>query len=321
MPSEYRRREALRQIAAETLHIVDAGSYRAKERSYSLHTREAKQKTRFYHLHTLSNWSSPPANQFAGNHGTQTHVSILEISTIKCARLLSTILRNNPHRNGGIGVLNFASATKPGGGFQRGAEAQEESIARSSNLFSFLTTADAQNFYDMHKAEPRNHFYTNSMIYSPGIEIFRDDDGRLTKPIQADVLTSAAVNADEVRRSTQARQRGRAATEQEIESVMKERMARILFLFEQSGVRNLVLGSFGTGVFRNNVDVVARLWAELLWVPGARFGRSFDRVFFAILGRRTYIDFGNAFNHYTHQHASRPYYGPDLPIVPMTLRA
>jgi len=73
-------------------------------------------------------------------------------------------------------------------------------------------------------------------------------------------------------------------------------MARILYLFEQRGVRNLVLGSFGTGVFRNDVNVVARLWAELLSVPGARFAGSFDRVFFAILGRKTFVDFGNAFN-------------------------
>lgn len=37
-----------------------------------------------------------------------------------------------------IGVLNFASAKNPGGGFLRGAQAQEESLARSSALYRSL---------------------------------------------------------------------------------------------------------------------------------------------------------------------------------------
>jgi len=35
---------------------------------------------------------------------------------------------------------------------------------------------------------------------------------------------------------------------------MKERMVRVLFLFNQQGIRNVVLGIFGAGVFRNDVD-------------------------------------------------------------------
>jgi uncharacterized protein (TIGR02452 family) len=134
------------------------------------------------------------------------------------------------------------------------------------------------------------------MIYSPGVQFFRDEDAKWTKPISIEVLTSAAVNAGEVRKSNHARQRGADATEKEIITVMRERMGRILYLFEIKGVKNLVLGSFGTGVFRNEVNVIARLWAELLSGPASRFGRSFDRVFFAILGKKTYVDFANAFN-------------------------
>ncbi|HBR75644.1 MAG TPA: TIGR02452 family protein, partial [Cyanobacteria bacterium UBA11159] len=37
-----------------------------------------------------------------------------------------------------IGVLNFASAKNPGGGFLRGTQAQEESLARSSALYKSL---------------------------------------------------------------------------------------------------------------------------------------------------------------------------------------
>ncbi|KAF9012724.1 hypothetical protein BDQ17DRAFT_1498306 [Cyathus striatus] len=34
-----------------------------------------------------------------------------------------------------------------------------------------------------------------------------------------------------------------------IDDTMKERMARVLYLFEKQGIRNVVLGSFGTGCF------------------------------------------------------------------------
>jgi uncharacterized protein (TIGR02452 family) len=81
------------------------------------------------------------------------------------------------------------------------------------------------------------------MIYSPGVVFFRDDDGGWIEPLEVDVLVSAAVNAGVARRA------GKDA-ESRIEAAMKERMARVLFLFSQQGVRNVVLGSFGTGVFR-----------------------------------------------------------------------
>ena len=79
--------------------------------------------------------------------------------------------------------------------------------------------------------------------------------------------------------------------EDKVAAAMEERMARILYLFEKEGVKNIVLGSFGTGVFKNKVDMVARIWAQHLSSPGARFQHSFDRVVFAILGRETFDTF------------------------------
>jgi len=132
------------------------------------------------------------------------------------------------------------------------------------------------------------------MIYSPAVEIFRDDQGGYTKPISVDILTCAAVHAGEVRESKQG-YTGRQGREGKIQSVMRERMGRILYLFEKKGVRNLVLGSFGTGVFGNDVDVVANIWADLLLVRSARFKASFDRVMFAIVGRKTFVEFEEGF--------------------------
>ena len=98
-----------------------------------------------------------------------------------------------------IGVLNFASAKKPGGGFMNGAQAQEESIARASTLYPSLISNEGRKFYAHYRADPDNALYTHAMVYSPAVVLFRDDMGNWKKPIDVDVLTSAAVNAGEVR--------------------------------------------------------------------------------------------------------------------------
>jgi uncharacterized protein (TIGR02452 family) len=132
------------------------------------------------------------------------------------------------------------------------------------------------------------------MIYSPGVTFFRDDRGGWTEPRTADVLTCAAVNAG-VARKTFFGVVGGTAEEARIEKVMRERMARILYAFEREGVRHCVLGSFGTGVFQNDVGMVARIWADLLVASEARFAGSFARVVFAIIGQKTFEDFKEAF--------------------------
>lgn len=126
------------------------------------------------------------------------------------------------------------------------------------------------------------------MIYSPQVLFIRDDEGEWQPPIEVDVVTSAAVNAGVVRRYLRER---KSEDESEIYVAMKERMARILFLFERYGVRNVILGSFGTGVFRNSVELVAEIWGELLMADDARFKNSFDHVVFAILGFSTFNTF------------------------------
>jgi uncharacterized protein (TIGR02452 family) len=140
------------------------------------------------------------------------------------------------------------------------------------------------------------------MTYSPRVLFFRSDKGDWLPPIEADIVTSAAVNAGVVRRylrqgnsDDNREERNSALDESDLEAAMKERMARILYLFERNGVRNVVLGSFGTGVFRNRVELVAGIWKELLVGEQARFRDSFDRVVFAVLGTATFKVFERTF--------------------------
>ena len=189
-----------------------------------------------------------------------------------------------------IGLLNFASAIKPGGEFINGANAQEESIARSSTLHLSLESRRATPFYELHVRDNRGGFYSHAMIYSPSVAIFRDDNGGWLCPYHVDIITSPAVNAGLVRKLRL------PDTEKKILSSMKERMGRILALFERSGIRNLVLGSFGTGVFQNDIGSLAKIWGELLVAPGSRFADSFDQVIFAIPDSYTREKFEMGFN-------------------------
>jgi hypothetical protein len=198
-------------------------------------------------------------------------------------------------------------------------------------------TAPGQRFYALHKNPKmkKNKYYSHSMIYTRGVQLFRSDAGEWVPPATVDMLTSAAVNAGAVRnregggRGDKDKAKGESGAgaikkylkpvadttttasssseskptpaptkdvEKAIEDVMRERMGRVLYLFENEGVEDLVLGSFGTGVFRNKVPMVAKLWVELLADPNARFKNSFRRVAFAIIDQKTCEVFKEVFN-------------------------
>jgi uncharacterized protein (TIGR02452 family) len=280
-------RADLRDIAKTTLDAVSSGKVTVKGLLYDLNgiLAESRLQTAYYAPDSLlSTWRSfSPAQP----HPTaiSTVIEFLETTTLDAARSAGLKGYKRP-----IGVLNFASAEQPGGGFINGANAQEESIARSSTLYASLITPTAQQFYSLHSAHGRDGFYSHAMVYSPHVVVFRTDDGGMVPPMEIDVLTSPAVHAGLVRKRLSG-----SAIERDIRRAMRERMARILFLFERRQVRNLILGSFGTGVFQNDVDTVAQLWAELLCGPSARFGRSFHYVAFAMIDTPTYLQFKRAF--------------------------
>lgn len=287
-----KKRDNLKNIADTTLKVIEAGSITFANSYLDLaaKVRFSNHNTRYYPPDdpSSSRWASdapmlPP---------TKTEISILEISTLDGAGFLSDAVSSSTSF-GRIAVLNFASATRPGGGFLGGAQAQEESIARSSTLYPSLTTDTAQQFYKLHLRDRQGGLYHHAMIYTPSVVIFRNDAGGWVTPFEVDILTSAAVNAGDVRNKNG--HADHAKVESTIESTMKERMGRILSLMEQQGAKNLVLGSFGTGVFGNSVKIVARIWADLLTSKGARYRSSFDRVVFAILGTSTFTTFKQAF--------------------------
>lgn len=168
-------------------------------------------------------------------------------------------------------ALNFASAKNPGGGFLGGARAQEESLARASALWACI---ERSAMYPHHRARHHDAFYTDWVIYSPRVPVFRDDRGVLLEaPRRVSFLTSPAVNAGVVL-SRDPGQRGA------IRAAMAGRIRRVLGAALEHGHEALVLGAWGCGVFRNDPEEVAELFSAALSGP---FRGAFKRVVFAVL--------------------------------------
>ncbi|MFI6401986.1 TIGR02452 family protein [Streptomyces sp. NPDC050548] len=249
----------LRGIAQQTEQIVAAGGYRTadgREVSIAAQTAAARAGTGLY---------GPEPVRIPEFSPVDTFIEVTGESSLEAARRLT----------GPVAVLNFASARNPGGGFLNGAQAQEEALCRASALYTCLL--EARGFYDHHRAH-RDPFYTDRVIHSPAVPVFRDDKGRLLdEPYTAGFLTAAAPNAGVVLRTAPER----AA---ELPGAVAVRAERVLETALAHGYRRLVLGAWGCGVFRHDPAQVAGAFHALLG-PGGRFAGAFEHVVFGVLDR------------------------------------
>jgi uncharacterized protein (TIGR02452 family) len=167
--------------------------------------------------------------------------------------------------------LNFASAKNAGGGFLTGAQAQEESIARATGLYPCLLKA-TRDYYELHR-QMKSCVYTDTMIYSPDVPIFKTESGSNLDNLQkVSLITSAAVNAGVVMQ----REPNNIPF---IEKFMRQRIDKVLILAQERGHEVLVLGAWGCGVFQNDPEKVALWFKEAL---ETRFQNGFKRIVFAV---------------------------------------
>ena len=171
-----------------------------------------------------------------------------------------------------VGVLNFASARHPGGGFLGGSQAQEESLARSSGLYACLT--QFAEMYAFNARPESTGLYSDHLVYSPGVPVLRHDEGHwLPRPLLLDIITAPAVNAGALARNS-------PELLPQLVPTMRQRLRLVLAAAARHGIEALVLGAWGCGVFANDPIQIARLFAEALAEPGIR-GR-FRHLDFAI---------------------------------------
>ncbi|MEW2567961.1 TIGR02452 family protein [Streptomyces sp. NPDC047070] len=257
----------LRAIARQTEEIVAAGSYRAsdgREVSIAAAVTAARAGTRMYGPEPVGTPGSS-GSATSTDSSADTFFEVTGESSLEAARRLT----------GPVAVLNFSSARNPGGGYLNGAQAQEEALCRASALYTCVVEVRA--FYDHHRTH-RDAFYTDRVIHSPAVPVFRDDRGAfLDEPYTAGFLTAAAPNAGVIRRTTPERV-------SELPRALASRAERVLETAAAHGYRRLVLGAWGCGVFQNDPAQVASAFATLLG-DGGRFSGTFEHVVFGVLDR------------------------------------
>ena len=187
-----------------------------------------------------------------------------------------------------IAVLNFASATNPGGGVKSGASAQEECLCRCSTLYPTLNQRWLWDQYFLPNRAANDPLHTDVCIYTPGVVICKTDESfpqRLPEEQFAtvDVVTCAAPNLRRVPGNYHNPDASKAAsiTRQQLFDLHVKRAKHILHVAATNGVDCLVLGAFGCGAFENDPNIVAKAYAVAL----EEYRRRFDVIEFAIYCR------------------------------------
>mmetsp|Transcript_13395 Transcript_13395/g.22022 ORF Transcript_13395/g.22022 Transcript_13395/m.22022 type:complete len:375 (-) Transcript_13395:106-1230(-) len=255
-------------LAAQTLKIQEQGGYWLDGKCIILEPMLR---------HSISSTVLYPANGMRAESradrlvqtSCKTIIEVTEETTIQAGARIHAEL--GVKAGGALCLLNFASAKNPGGGFQGGSLAQEESLALSSGLYACLVN-HMNDFYTPHRGNPNDGLYSHAMLYSPRVPFFRGDSGSFSAMWCAGVVTSPAPNAGVARKKR---------SDNEIVVTLRERIGRILSVAADQGHTHLVLGAFGCGVFRNDANEVAAAFDY--WLRGCgKYAGAFEKIVFAI---------------------------------------
>ena len=150
-----------------------------------------------------------------------------------------------------LALLDFASFVNPGGGYERGAWAQEEAICSESTLFNVLREQKA--WYAANRSRSINcELYRNRGLVVPKVRFEREGYHSY-----ADVIVVAAPNARRARENYRIK-------DDALVAAMRDRIRFVLAIADELGHQKLVLGAYGCGVFGWDAEVVARLFLEEL---------------------------------------------------------
>lgn len=194
-------------------------------------------------------------------------------------------------------ILNLASAQKPGGAYQKGSSAQEESLCRSSNLSLSLYQFGDPAYKHIrecgvpHKTPGYPLDLNYGGIYTPDVTFFRNNQSKYftlkEQPFRCDVITVAALSFSGRNDYSLAEELRFCAADGgfngEGEAVMLNKIRTIFRMGVEHGKDALVLGAFGCGVYKLPTDAVAALFRRVMNEP--EFASKFRLLVFAILER------------------------------------
>lgn len=215
----------------------------------------------------LSNWVITDENE---NY----HLSSLTHGTGKEAQVLVSKKRSFEaacaYKGKHISVLNFASATNPGGGVTKGANAQEECLCRISTLYECISDEEIkEDFHKKHwialKTGQMDSFYNDDCIQTCDVTVFKSDTAiPVCLPeeewFDVDVISCAAPNLRYMAQND--KNWKRKATDKVLFDIYKKRINRVLDMARFMNSDVVILGAFGCGAFANPPRLVAKAMHE-----------------------------------------------------------
>lgn len=191
------------------------------------------------------------------------HVGTIALGTAQAASKLAQY-------GGKTALLDFASFKNPGGGYLNGSFAQEEAICSESNLYNILS--QMTDWYDENRSwradnESRNALYSDRGLYVPDVALTVN-----SRIVKCDVIVVASPNWSAASKAGC----DKAANDE----ALSRRIELVLDMAEDNGVKSIVLGAFGCGVFGQDPRQVARMFKDKL------ANRPFANVVFAVLPGR-----------------------------------
>lgn len=193
-------------------------------------------------------------------------------------------------------ILNLASARRPGGGYDKGLKAQEESLCRSSNLsLSLYQYADPKKLKCVRDSSvPTKHIgYPLDInfggIYTPNVTFFRNNKSQFftikERSFKCDVITVAALSFNEkseyADKSEIMYRSSEGGFTTEGKDIMLNKIRTIFRMGVEHGKDSLILGAFGCGAYRLPVSDVVQFFQKVM--EEKEFAHKFRLIVFAIL--------------------------------------
>ncbi len=150
---------------------------------------------------------------------------------------------------------------------QAGAVAQEECLFRCSNLFTI-----SKDLYPLKDFE---------YIYTKDATFVKDFHYNVMSHVLADVITMPAINLNE-------REIKDFNISYDDECYYLDMIFFMLNAALINGCKNIILGAWGSGVFKNDPKIMAELFKEIL--EGGLLYTMFDNVVFAVINDVNSVD-------------------------------
>jgi uncharacterized protein (TIGR02452 family) len=219
----------------------------------------------------IKNISSSPLQSV--KQQKQTVYNVISGDTLDIALSLKSSYKSKGYNYNPL-ILNFSCEKQPGGGWQTGSMSQEECIFYRSTCYMSLVDP-------LHYDEHRSWKYPipfNGGIYTPNVLVFRDNEKSAycirdyEDCVFFDFLSVAAIRKPSLIDDDTLSDIDTSITRQKIRNIL-----RIAFI---TGHKDILLGAFGCGSFRNPPRHISRLFKDILSEP--EFDNVFDHVHFAI---------------------------------------